>query len=398
MINNCTNLNAPRVSNGGSWLDWRDAWRDMGRTEDDIAAEDSRRTQEAAAQCFVYGKGTGDAQARRRRAAGIRTRTWGHCDALTLKMRARIAPLAGYFLKAIKNEFTTPTWGLDGRAEMTLRRLYLLACGGQRGIFAAADAVTRWRDFRRVREWCLNVLRRPTEHGFTDAEAETARRWLSSENVDTPLILPHFTDTRARVSFYESKKTFYTTTPAEAGFSPLAHAATSAATPLVGACAFSAEKGEALNEERVTDSAPASAPLEQIARFPTGVRFPRRLWWLVWKWLPAFGRLHYGNHVEWSEPHFVAWFKSCLFAGKRCADLFDLYEEKLMRWHGLASDWQKESLHPRGLFSELYKAAAKLPACKDYQPPQQKESLFSGKKNSMGLARREFLRAARKKR
>ncbi|MBP3302898.1 MAG: hypothetical protein J6L64_07195, partial [Opitutales bacterium] len=62
------------------------------------------------------------------------------------------------------------------------------------------------------------------------------------------------------------------------------------------------------------------------------------------------------------------WFKSCLVAGKRCVDLFDLYDDKLTKWHGLASDWRvpgDRELHPRGLFSELYKSAGTLPAFKD---------------------------------
>ena len=50
----------------GTWLDWRNAWRDMGRTEEDIAAQERAREMRYAAQDFVFGEGTGEAQARRR--------------------------------------------------------------------------------------------------------------------------------------------------------------------------------------------------------------------------------------------------------------------------------------------------------------------------------------------
>ena len=409
---------------GGSWTDWRDAWREMGRTEAEIAAEDARRDVEAAAQHFVKGAGKGS----RRPALRPRTRTWGKADENIVRMRARIAPLAGYFLRALRNEFSRPSWGIGGRAEMTLRRLYELATC--RGIFGAADAVTRWRDFGRVREWCGNALRNFSAWGFRREEAEIACGWIENPDVDAPMIFPSgtlfsakkswlggsysqskkrdFTDTHARESFYESKKLSDDTTPAEAGFSPLARKPYGL-TPLVGARAFTVPEGDSNfsaikgsrgaggagagaaggesrsggaernlfpgTEERVrsrsnrvfcaerekTGSAHAAdGEAERVEKFEG--KLPRRLWWLVWKWYPAFRAQHVGKAVAWSGAHFIAWFKSCLVAGKKCGDLFDLYEEKLLRWHGLASDWRiaQDTLHPKGLFAELYRAAGAL--------------------------------------
>lgn len=418
---------------GGSWTDWRDAWREMGRTEAEIAAEDARRDVEAAAQHFVKGAGKGS----RRPALRPRTRTWGKADENIVRMRARLAPLAGYFLRALRNEFSRPSWGIGGRAEMTLRRLYELATC--RGVFGADDAVTRWRDFGRVREWCGNALRNFSAWGFRRDEAEIARAWLGNPDADAPMIFPegtaeaarkafrarlhgveartcsqdcaaHFTDTHARESFYESKKLSDDTTPAEAGFSPLARKPYGL-TPLVGARAFTVPEGDSNfsaikgsrgaggagtdaaggagacgaerdlfpgTEERVrsrsnrvfcaerekTGSAHAAGTRGEVEKFEG--KLPRRLWWLVWKWYPAFRAQHVGKAVAWSGAHFIAWFKSCLVAGKRCGELFDLYEEKLLRWHGLASDWRiaQETLHPKGLFAELYRAAAGLESIK----------------------------------
>ena len=375
-----------------SFPTWQDAWRDMGRTTEEIAAEEAAREERGNAK--AWGRGNVKEKARMRR----RFRTWGKCDENTCAMKARLAPLAGYFLRSLKNEMMKPSWGIGGREEMSLSRLYAFSCGNGRG---ATEKSTRSRDFFRVVDWCLNTLKNAAAWGFSAAEAAIARKWLENTDKDAVMIFPAGTwqrmvidyglkikesgaqqgysqgggngcsDVSARVSFYESKKLLNDeTAPAEAGFSPLAP------TPLVGAGAGSAfrgiekncSKGDARLGELAGRAGTPVAAAEcaenaRVAKF-TGT-LPRRLWWLVWKWLPAFGRLHYGKNVAWSEAHFVAWFKSCLVAGKRCVDLFDLYEEKLMKWHGLAADWRvpgDKDLHPRGLFSELYKAAAALPA------------------------------------
>lgn len=375
-------------TDGGTWLDWRDAWRDMGRTEEEIVAEAAAREERARSRGRFVGNGDGnDGVTRCKR----RFRTWGKCDENVVKMRARLAPIAGYFLRSLKNELARPSWGFCGRAEMSTARLYALATAG--GKFGAAEKSVRSRDFGRVIEWCLNTLKNATAWGFNAAEAAIARRWLENPDRDAPMIFPAgtwqgkakdygvvraysqsggdgCTDANARVSFYESKKHLNDTAPAEAGFSPLAP------TPLVGAGAFTVREEEAgffcskggagLADGAGRSAEPGSDAREgeaaTIARFEG--KLPRRLWWLVWKWLPAFGRLHAGKNVAWSEAHFVSWFKSCLVAGKRCVDLFDLYEEKLMKWHGLASDWRvpgDRELHPRGLFAELYRTAGTLP-------------------------------------
>lgn len=329
-------------TDGGSWLDWRDAWREMGRSEDEIAAEEAARA--AAAQYVPAGTG-----AARKHARAARSRTWGKCDELTVKMKHRLAIISGYFLRAFKNEMMRPSWGVNGRQEMTLERLYKLATltptGRAHGLFEAASTATRWRDFARVIEWTRKTIQGWAKRGeWVRERAQVALEWLDGE-ADAPMTLPaprHFTDTRARESFYESKKnSLYKTAPAEAGFSPLAP------TPLVGAGA--------------SDSS-GKAAQDRVAKW-TGRTFPRRLWWLVWKHYGAFKELHYYKAVAWSGAHYVAWMKSCLAAGKRVGDLYRLYEEKLMRWHGLACDWKirQETLHPKGLFSELYKAAAALP-------------------------------------
>ena len=390
-----------------SFATWQDAWRDMGRTPEEIAAEEAAREERYAAQNFGRAKGD-KAKARLRR----RFRTWGKCDENTCAMKARLAPLAGYFLRSFKNEMSKPGWGIGARAEMSLNRLYAFACGNGRG---AAEKSTKSRDFGRVVEWCLNTLKNAAAWGFSAAEASVVRKWLENPDKDAPMIFPAgtwqgaakedgvsvsylhggrsysqsggngCTDASARVCFYESKKLSNdVTAPAAAGFSPLAPKPASGLPPLVGACAESAlresekicSKGgsglcDVVGRAGTPRTAAECAESERVAKF-TG-KLPRRLWWLVWKWLPAFGRLHYGKNVAWSEAHFVSWFKSCLVAGKRCVDLFDLYEEKLTKWHGLASDWRvpgDNDLHPRGLFAELYKTAVALPAFTAPAPAQ----------------------------
>lgn len=306
----------------GTWLDWRDAWRDFGRTEEQIAAEDARR-ERAAQERFPRPKA-----ARR-----MRTRTWGHCDALTLRMKARLAPLAGYILSALKNEFSRPSW----RGKMSPRKLYGLSTAG--ALFGAKDAATRWRDFSRVKTWVANALSAPARHGLTPEQADAALRWLGAPNAAEPMPLPaapapadgalrcaasaqpaaHFTDAGARVDFNVKGKT-------------------------------------SLHEGR------AATPPASIPKF-TDKKFPRRLWWVLWSHYGRFKALHQGRAVSWSGACFVSWMKACLAAGKRVADLLNLYDDALLSWHGKAADWRirQDTLKPYGLFAELYRRAAALP-------------------------------------
>ncbi len=379
----------------GTFFDWRDAWREMGRSESEIAAEAAVRAERCGVYLPVRERGGVCGAVRRER-----WRTWGRCDELTVKMKQRLAIISGYFLRAIKNELRLPSWGRGGREEMTLRRLYDLATmrrdGSPCGLFEAPSVSSRRRDFYRVIEWVRNTLRGWARRGEWDAErCACAERWLSMAP-DAPLVsvcgasYSHsysqagnsvssawqkvFTDTHARESFYESKKHFNDT---EERSTPCAQGGQAALTPLVGACAFTvcemdseffAVKGLRRNGSEGAEAsggADGSAARECLAEIPKwrGKKFPRRLWWLVWKHYGDFRALHDGRAVAWNPACFVSWFKSCLAAGRRCGDLYRLYDEKLLKWHGRASDWRirQDALAPYGMFAELYKAAAELP-------------------------------------
>lgn len=342
-------LDDTRKTPGGSWLDWRAAWREMGRSESEIAAEDHARAARADAQIFEFGKGTGTEQARRRARRREHWRTWGKSDENLIKMRARLAPVVGYITAAIRRECASPSWISPEKNVRWLYQRATLARGrGKSGLLAATSAATRWRDFSRAIEWAKHVITGWRSRGeispvdfafamaFLDGNSPCEQSYSQTANPRQFSKQNHFTDTGARVSSYELKSSNLKTLNEQAEIQ--------------------------LTPEHPEKGAVAPTVNERVQKW-TGSTFPRRLWWLVWKWLPAFRRLHAGKLVAWSEPHFIAWFKSCLAVGKRCVDLFDLYEDKILKWHGLASDWRVESepLHPRGLFSELYRAAAALP-------------------------------------
>lgn len=362
---------------GGSFFDWRDAARERGCTEEQIRAEEAAKEERYAAQNFFRsGGGSGRFGRRDRRE---RSRTWGKCDELITKQKARVAIIAGYFLRAFKNEFLNPSWGVGMRSEKSLRALYrdatLRRDGSACGLFEATSRTTRYRDFEAVREWCRNTITGWIKRGeWLQSKAAIALGWLEG-SPDAAMEFPAgtvfalkkmwakqhvssvsgsyshcvsaysqkwrrcFTDVGARVSFYESKKTLYeNTAPAEAGFSPLAP------TPLVGAGALS------------------SNGACEIAKFSG--KFPHRLWWHVKRLIPQLKKLHeVFNGVEWSGACATAWTKSCLVAGKRRDDLFDIYETALMKWHARQAEWRErdDPLKPWGMFTQLYKDAASLP-------------------------------------
>lgn len=384
---------------GGSFFDWRDAARERGCTEEQIRAEEAARDERYAAQNFFRGKDDcGNASGRR-----VRSRTWGKCDENIAKQKNRIAIISGYFLRAFKNEFMNPTWGVGTRREKSLRGLYrdatLRRDGSPCGLFEATSRTTRHRDFAAVLEWCRNTIRGWVARGeWMENKAAIALRWLGG-NPDEAMEFPTgtffalkkmwamqhggehkavfnrfshgpvsksyshgaeacsqkeescFTDVGARVCFYESKKHYNDeTAPAEAGFSPLAP------TPLVGAGAAT-DAGTPGSGKFFSDKGAVGVP-----KFSG--KFPHRLWWQVKRWMPALKRLHeVFDGVEWSGACACAWLKACFVAGKRGADLFDLYESAIMKWHARQAEWRErdDALKPWGMFTELYRTAAGLP-------------------------------------
>lgn len=318
---------------GGSWLDWRDAWRAMGRTEADIAAEDARR--EPAPPPPPRAANTSATRRRRERLHGFtRARFDARCE--------RCARLSAYIVKALLRG-----WRRDPLTPRELFRAAWVACFGAQRL--AAEGMARaWRD---TWEWVRNIYA-----GIARERGVSAKSIQSYSHAEDEAEAPANAAsdaTPARESNTKNKKTLkqprrQTAEAVCAAFAEIRESASrdsqgSAGTP--GAREHSAPAGG------------GDAP--RIPRF-TG-RLPGRCCWQVWRTMRELKNQHWpATEHLWSGAHAFAWLASVLAAGKRLDAAAELYYDALISWYGRRVASEKNFV-PSGMFAELYRRAVELP-------------------------------------
>ena len=316
----------------GSWLDWRDAWRDMGRTEDQIAAEDARR--EPAPPPPPRAANTSATRRRRERLHGFtRARFDRRCE--------RCARLSAYIVKALLRG-----WRRD---PLTARELFNAAWRACVGARLGSEAMARaWRD---VWTWVRNIYAGiARERGVSEKSIQSYSH--AGDEVEAPA--NEASDaTPARESKTETEKTLK---------QPRRQTAEAV-------CAAFAEIRESASRDRqgsagTTGARERSAPVgggdaPRIPRF-TG-KLPGRCCWQVWRTMRELKNLHWpATEHLWSGAHAFAWLASVLAAGKRLDAAPELYYDALIGWYGKRVSTEKNFV-PSGMFAELYRRAVDLP-------------------------------------
>ncbi len=319
----------------GTFFDWRDAWREMGRTEDEIAAEARRRELAAEARNFVKGAGTGEAQARRRRE---RERLHGFTRRRFDARCERLARVSGYIVKALLRG-----WRRDPLSARALFRMAWRACVGER---LGREAMARaWRD---VWEWVRNIyLKVARERGIEADAAAVSEKYLQSCSQsgisDSKKISECSDGVSARVSKTRErplKQCTPLTADAVCGlygdFRESAHAPSS--------------KGNACSE---------GAGAERVPRWRG--KLPGRCCWRVWEAMEELHAVHWeATEHMWSPRHVFNWCASLLAAGKSLRAAVPLYYDALISWYGRRVSAEKNFV-PSGMFAQLYREAVALP-------------------------------------
>ena len=335
-------------TDGGSWLDWRDAWRAMGRTEADIAAEDARR--EPAPPPPPRAANTSAARRRRERLHGFtRARFDARCE--------RCARLSAYIVKALLRG-----WRRDPLTPRELFNAAWKACFGAQRL--AAEGMARaWRD---TWEWVRNIYAGiARERGVSEKSIQSYSH--TGDEVDTPANAASDA-THARESNTKNKKTLKQPSRQTAE----------------AVCAAFAEFRESASRDRQGNTGTPSArersalsgdgDASRIPRF-TG-RLPGRCCWQVWRTMRELKNQHWPATAHmWSGAHAFAWLASVLAAGKSLRAAAGLYYEALVKWYGRRVA-QEERFVPSGLFAELYRAATALPAYCPPPPPTRGDGSF----------------------
>lgn len=336
-IANCGAV-ALRKTAGGSWTDWRDAWREMGRDEGEIAAEERRRELAAAAQNFVKGAGTGEAQARRRRERE-RERLHGFTRRRFDARCERLARVSGYIVKALLRG-----WRRDPLSARVLFRMAWSACVGER---LGSEAMARaWRD---VWDWVRNIyLKIARERGIEADGAAVSENYLQSYShlgiSDSGKKSECSDGVSARVS-KTGKRPIKQCTPLPAD----------AVCGLYGVFRESAQapssKGKACSE---------GAGAERVPRWSG--KLPGRCVWRVWEAMEALHAVHWSatEHM-WSPRHAFNWCASLLAAGKSLRAAVPLYYDVLISWYGRRVS-SEQNFVPSGMFAQLYREAVGLPS------------------------------------
>lgn len=328
-----TNTNTLKTD-GGSWLDWRDAWRDMGRTEAQIAAEDARREPAPPAAA-----GAANISAPRRRRERLHGFTRARFDARC----ERCARLSAYIVKALLRG-----WRRDPLTPRELFRSAWSACFGNQRL--AAEGMARaWKD---TWEWVRNIYA-----GIARERGVSAKSIQSYSHAGDEAEAPANAAsdaTPARESNTGNKKTLK---------QPRRQTASAV-------CAAFAEIRESASRDRQEStrtpgarerSAPAGGgDAPRIPRF-TG-KLPGRCCWQVWRTMRELRNLHWpATEHLWSGAHAFAWLASVLAAGKRLDAAAELYYDALISWYGRRVASEKNFV-PSGMFAELYRRAVDLPA------------------------------------
>lgn len=326
----------------GTWLDWRDAWRAMGRTEDQIAAEDAARELAAEARAFVKGAGTGAAQAARRRAR-VRERLHGFTRARFDARCERCARLAAYIVKALLRG-----WRRDPLTPRELFRAAWAACfGGER--LASEGMARAWKDtWEWVRNIYVGLARQHAGEGVfgnliqSYSHAGDGGEALSSAASDG--VSARESKTRERPLKQCSPLT------AEAVCGLYADLRKAASPHSKGDCGDGNAAGEA---ERARQAG------ERLPRYRG--KLPGRCCWKIWETMKTLKALHWPatDHM-WSAKHAFAWLASVMAAGKSLRAVPELYYDTLLRWYGRPVSRERNFV-PSGMFADLYASARALP-------------------------------------
>lgn len=344
----------------GTWLDWRNAWRDMGRTEEDIAAQERAREMRYAAQEFVFGEGAGEAQARRR--ARVRERLHGFTRKRFDARCERLARLSGYIVKALLRG-----WRRDPLSARELFRMAWARCvGAQLGSEAMARA---WKD---VWEWVRNIyLRIARERGIEAQNINVSECYLQSysqcrqnENAEN---LKSSDGTGAR-DCKTGKRPVKQCTPltADAVCGLYGDFRESASPSNKGNQGYENADGE--NARKRTSDNPTKDTPERIPRYKG--KLPGRCCWKVWEAMERLEAVHWdATEHMWSAKHAFTWLASLLAAGKSLRAAEPLYYETLVSWYGRRVS-QEANFVPSGMFAQLYREALHLPDFRSERSPR----------------------------
>lgn len=338
---------------GGSWLDWRDAWRDMGRTEEEIAAEASARELAAEARVFVKGAGTGTEQALRR--ARRRERLHGFTRKRFDARCERLARLSGYIVKALLRG-----WRRDPLSARELFNMAWRACCGKR---LGSEAMARaWKD---VWEWVRNIYLRIA--GASAARdciqmADTYSQSYSQGGEENAAEKEGASDgVGARVS-KTGKRPVKQCPPSTADavcglFADFRESASPSSKGNLGCGNAAGEKAREGASGSLTEDTP-----ERIPRYKG--KLPGRCCWKVWEAMERLESFHWdATEHMWSARHAWTWLASLLAAGKSLRAAEGLYYDALVKWYGRRVAGERNFV-PSGMFAELYRAAVGLPEFK----------------------------------
>ena len=327
-----TNKNTLKTDDG-SWLDWRDAWREMGRSEDQIAAEDARR--EPAPPPPPRAANTSATRRRRERLHGFtRARFDARCE--------RCARLSAYIVKALLRG-----WRRDPLTPRELFRAAWEACFGAQRL--AAEGMARaWRD---TWEWVRNIYAGiARERGVSAKPIQSYSH--TGDEVDAPA--NDASDaTHARESKTEIKKTL------KQPRRQTAEAVCAAFSEFRESASRDRQGSEGTPSARERSALSGDGDASRIPRFKG--RLPGRCCWQVWRAMRELKNQHWPATAHmWSGAHAFAWLASVLAAGKRLDAAPELYYDALISWYGRRVSSEKNFV-PSGMYAELYRRAVELP-------------------------------------
>lgn len=325
---------------GGSWLDWRDAWREMGRSEDAIAAEDSRRETAAEAQRAVFARGAGAVQARRRR---VRERLHGFTRARFDARCERLARVSGYIVKALLRGWR--------REPLSARELFRAAWATCVGARLGSEAMARaWRD---VWEWVRNIYLRVARE-----------RGVSAESVSESYLQNCADGTAEKTGASDGVGA----RESETGERPVKQCRVLTADAVCAAYGDFRETASPCSKGDVgrgsidgrTERARADdAPTGRIPRYKG--KLPGRCCWRIWETMDELRGLHWPATAHmWSAKHAFSWLASVLAAGKSLRAAIPLYYDALIAWYGRRVS-SEDNYVPSGLYAQLYREALDLP-------------------------------------
>lgn len=351
---------------GGSWLDWRDAWREMGRTEEEIAEKEAA---DAAKRTFgdwrFSGRGDGvgasgdagsDALLRRQNRVGGRVlRTWGKPLMEAVKRSRTCARMAYYIFSAQRR-------GWKWEEPLTFGELFRMAGFAVGGVLGRGRKYL-WRLRAEVEEFVRNLWRREAKRGvegrdgkdvlYPDCEYVNKSDGGSAEC---------FRDVRGRVDETKCKGHLKLCGGGISTESIKAHAAAGARQGFAGA-RRAGSTGSLREGDFEGSGGNACSPLGKVAG---KLRGRGAMWRVMEAHHEALERAHGSNYWlldprPYSAAHLTAWLKACYAARKDLRAAARLYADAYDR--ALGAGYGGAAYAPR-LFARLYREGAALPEFK----------------------------------